>query len=182
MAAALSTRHTYLLWQDVELRHLLFSGDKAKETGALGKSAPAPWLAAAAPAPWLAGAAPPEAVAASAADNEDEYARLMAEINGDDRIELALRRLASQIYFERTKDKHGAATMLGVTAPGSGTDIAPEWMVASATSASKAEHQRTERVRTEQRWTAPPSGSGKGAEGKGKKGGKGKGGRGPKDD
>ena len=75
MAAALSTRHIYLLWQDVELRHLLFSGDKAKESGALGKSAPpAPWLAAAAPAPWLAGAAPPEAAAASAADNEDEYA------------------------------------------------------------------------------------------------------------
>eukprot|EP00964_Phaeocystis_antarctica_P155729 scaffold125033_cov36-Phaeocystis_antarctica.AAC.1 len=72
MAAALSTRHMYLLWQDVELRHLLFSGDKAKESGALGKSAPpAPWLAAAAPAPWLAGAAPPGAAAASAADNED---------------------------------------------------------------------------------------------------------------
>ena len=35
MAAALSTRHMYLLWQDVELRHLLFSGDKAKESGAL---------------------------------------------------------------------------------------------------------------------------------------------------
>ena len=76
---------TYREDKDVELRHLLFSGDKAKESGALGKSAPpAPWLAAAAPAPWLAGAAPPEAAAASAADNEDEYARLMAEINGDD--------------------------------------------------------------------------------------------------
>jgi hypothetical protein len=74
---------TYREDKDVELRHLLFSGDKAKETGALGKSAPAPWLAAAT-APWLAGAAPPEAAAASAADNEDEYARLMSEINGDD--------------------------------------------------------------------------------------------------
>ena len=67
--------------KDVELRHLLFSGEKAKGGGAFGKTAPwqAAATAAAAPAPWLAGAAPPDG--SKEVVTEDEYARLMAEVN-----------------------------------------------------------------------------------------------------
>ena len=59
-----------------ELNRLLFAGEKAKETGAFGKAAPS------APPPWLVG--PTKAAAAAAApdqQSDDEYAKLMAEVN-----------------------------------------------------------------------------------------------------
>ena len=64
----------------------------------------------------------------------------------NDILEIGLRRLASQIYYDRTRDKTGSQAMLGVTPPGAGSDIAPSWLVADATVFSKSEHQREERV------------------------------------
>ena len=52
-------------------------------------------------------------------------AERQAILLSDDTIELALRRIASFIYERRTKDAVGAAHMLGTSAPGMGTDIAP---------------------------------------------------------
>ena len=64
----------------------------------------------------------------------------------DDHMEIGLRRLAAFMYEGRSKDQTGARRMLAVQAPGAKMDIAPEWMVADATSFSKTEHQRDERV------------------------------------
>ena len=59
--------------------------------------------------------------------------------------------------------------MRAVTAPGSGVDIAPNWLITEATTHSKQEYQRAERVSNELRRR------GKGDKGdKGGKGGKGK--------
>ncbi|CAK0898424.1 unnamed protein product, partial [Prorocentrum cordatum] len=71
---------------------------------------------------------------------------LLTRLASDDALELHLRRLASYVYEMRTKDKVGAAAMLAVRPPGSAADLAPTWLVAEATTRSKAEHQRDERV------------------------------------
>ena len=76
-------------------------------------------------------------------------------LQSDDALELIFRRLAAFVYEHRTKDRAGAQAMLAVTAPGSGADIAPDWLVQQVTSYSKAEHQRSERV-------AAASGGGRG--------------------
>ena len=88
----------------------------------------------------------------------------------DDTVEPALRRLSAVVYEPRTRDKVGANHMLGATPPGSLRDIAPGWLVDSATSDSKADYQRTHRVF--QRSRSP--GARTDVKGKGKGRGKGK--------
>ena len=68
------------------------------------------------------------------------------ELAQNDMLELGLRRLASQLYYHRTCDRSGSQAMLGVAPPGAGSDIAPHWLVADATTFNNAEHQRQERV------------------------------------
>ena len=63
----------------------------------------------------------------------------------------------------------GAAMIRGTTAPGSGLDTAPPWLVTEATTHSKMEYQRSERVNSE--WRRRGKGNGKGKDedkGKGK--------------
>ena len=104
-----------------------------------------------------------------------EEMRLLAT---NDFIETGMRRLAAYMYEGRSKDTTGARRMLAVQAPGANIDIAPEWMVAGATTYSKAEHQRDERVTAAAR-RGRGGGSGKG-DGRGRGGARGRkgGGRG----
>ena len=91
-------------------------------------------------------------------------------LSEDDMVELNLRRLASYVYQTRTKDARGAAQMLGTLPPGSGSDLAPTWLVSEATMHSKNEHQRDERVhQADVRHRKKGDDKGKG-KGKGKKG------------
>ena len=69
----------------------------------------------------------------------------------DDQLELSLRHLSAHIYLQRTKDYLGAQRIRAIAAPGSGIDVAPEWLITEATTFSKAEHQRSERVNEEWR-------------------------------
>ena len=57
----------------------------------------------------------------------------MTILGTDDNMELALRRLASYTYEARTGDRAGAASMMATAPPGTGRDIAPSWLVDSAT-------------------------------------------------
>ena len=70
----------------------------------------------------------------------------MKFLGTSDLMEISLRRLAAYMYESRSGDRTGALHMLGVSPPGSQTDVAPGWLVQSATAHSKAEHQRAERV------------------------------------
>ena len=70
---------------------------------------------------------------------------VMHKLATSDTLEIHLRKLASFVYFRRTKDKTGANRMLGVRAPGIGADIAPKWMLDDANAHSKVEYQRVER-------------------------------------
>jgi hypothetical protein len=110
---------------------------------------------------------------------------LMHALATEDSLEISLRRLASYVYLRRSGDKSGALHMLAVKPPGSSVDIAPEWLVSSATTHSKVEYQREERVKTTNKQQASDKGGPKGGgggkdpKGKGKGGGGGrKGGRG----
>ena len=67
---------------------------------------------------------------------------------GSDIVESAIRRLASHVYAERTGDTSGALHMLAVRASGSGEDVAPRWLVDSATTHCREEHRRAQRVAT----------------------------------
>ena len=71
----------------------------------------------------------------------------VALLASDDGVEIALRRLASFVYFQRTRDSDGAQHMLALSAPGAHTDVAPTWLVSESTVHSKNEYQRAERVR-----------------------------------
>jgi len=119
---------------------------------------------------------------ASAADFEIAQAsndtELLTLLGKSDQLELHLRHLAAAVYERRTFDHIGAQSIRAVTAPGSGCDIAPQWLVAEATAASKADHQRTERVEAEQK-RRKGKGDGKGDQ-KGTKKGDHKGGKGGK--
>ncbi len=96
----------------------------------------------------------------------------------DDFLEIGLRRLAAQVYEDRTHDKAGAKAMLAIQAPGAATDIAPAWMVSDATVFSKAEHQRAERVTAASRGRGTGGGSYGGGSNRGGGGGAGPRGRG----
>ena len=92
-------------------------------------------------------------------------------LNSDDKIEVAMRRLASYVYVERTGDRTGGLRMLATPPPGARIDVAPSWLVEEATSHSKQEHQRGERVRASNRQGGWEPGGKKG-KGKGAKGAK----------
>jgi hypothetical protein len=97
---------------------------------------------------------------------EPDDASLMRSLVSDDFLELSLRRLAAYVCQKRSGNKTGALHMLAVKPPGSGSDIAPEWLVSSATLHSKSEYQREERVRHEtktQRGDGGPGGAKGGA-------------------
>ena len=49
---------------------------------------------------------------------------LAAVLHTDDAVELALRRLSSYVYYQRTRGRTGATHMLGVIPPGASVDIA----------------------------------------------------------
>lgn len=85
---------------------------------------------------------------------------LMARLATSDTLEIHLRKLGAFIYFRRTKDKTGANRMLGIRAPGSGTDIAPKWMLDDANTHSKTEYQRVERGQKLSRLEHPNSSGG----------------------
>jgi hypothetical protein len=86
-----------------------------------------------------------------------------------------LRRLASFVYERRTRDKTGAAHMLAITPPGLETDVAPTWLVSTATAHSKNEHMRDERVKVSEKKSGHDGGGkGDGKKPKGKGKGKGK--------
>ena len=111
---------------------------------------------------------------------------LMHRLATSDTLEIQLRKLGSFIYLRRTKDRAGAARMLGIRAPGTMSDIAPKWMLDDANSFSKIEWQRTERGHKQSR-SEPSHGGGqskyagkfrgRGRGGGGKGGGKGRGGQ-----
>ena len=104
---------------------------------------------------------------------------LMARLATSDTLEIHLRKLGAFIYFRRTKDKTGANRMLGIRAPGSGTDIAPKWMLDDANTHSKTEYQRLERGQKLNKIEhSSYSGGGGRGDGKAKKGGGKGGGRG----
>ena len=104
---------------------------------------------------------------------------LMAKLATSDTLEIHLRKLGAFIYYRRTKDKTGANRMLGIRAPGSGTDIAPKWMLDDANIHSKTEYQRLERGQKFNRLEQPNyAGGGGRGDGKTKKGGGKGGGRG----
>ena len=100
------------------------------------------------------------------AKTEGELFQILAV---DDFVEVSLRRLAAYTYENRTGDRVGANTMLAVVPPGTQRDIAPTWMVDTATAHSKQDFQRTERVATAQK-----RGKGKGKDSESKGGGKGR--------
>ena len=77
-------------------------------------------------------------------------AEILAALNSSDQAELALRRIASWQYVQRTGDQSGGDRILGSVAPGRLVDVAPAWMIADATLHSKMEHQRASRVREQQ--------------------------------
>ena len=77
-------------------------------------------------------------------------AEILAALNSSDQAELALRRIASWQYVQRTGDQSGGDRILGSVAPGRLVDVAPAWMITDATLHSKMEHQRASRVREQQ--------------------------------
>eukprot|EP00933_Yihiella_yeosuensis_P011689 TRINITY_DN119254_c0_g1_i1.p1 TRINITY_DN119254_c0_g1~~TRINITY_DN119254_c0_g1_i1.p1 ORF type:complete len:225 (-),score=19.05 TRINITY_DN119254_c0_g1_i1:615-1226(-) len=97
--------------------------------------------------------------------------QLIHLLSSDDSTEVSLRRLASWVYEKRTKDRTGASSMLAVQPPGLETDVAPQWLVASATTHSKSEYQRDERVKSFLKGQV----SGDGGKGRGRGKGRGKG-------
>ena len=79
-------------------------------------------------------------------------------LNTDDVLEMSLRRLAAYVFQERTGDKTGADRMLAMLPPGTMADVAPDWMVESATAHSKTEAKRAQ-------WVNKPSSSWQGGGG-----------------
>jgi len=87
-----------------------------------------------------------------------------------DQLEVALRHISAFVYEKRTGDSYGASQIRATVAPGSGTDVAPGWLINDVTLASRMEHRRSEQVAAEtRRRKGNPKGGPKG-DGKGKKG------------
>ena len=105
------------------------------------------------------------------ADCKTESA-IMHKLGTSDTLEIHLRKLGSFIYFRRTKDKAGANRMLGIRAPGAGSDIAPKWLLDDANAHSKLEWQRAERGQKMFRFESGSGGNGGGGGGHTKYAGK----------
>jgi hypothetical protein len=91
-------------------------------------------------------------------------------LNSDDTIELGFRRLAAYIHEDRPGDHVAGMRMLGVPAPGSKSDVAPNWLLEESGLASKFEHQRDVRVRSRRKGDGRKNG--KDDSGPGKPGGR----------
>jgi len=61
-----------------------------------------------------------------------DHAAVLAKLEEDDLLELHLRRLGAWVYERRTHDRVGAQRMLALPAPGSGVNVAPDWLVSEA--------------------------------------------------
>ena len=101
------------------------------------------------------------ALAKAASDDE-----ILETLGTNDQLEISLRRIAAYVHKKRTGDADAAMRILAVQPPGSGTDIAPHWLVTEASAYSQAEYKRRERARAQK---------GPGAKGADKGAGKGKG-------
>ncbi len=93
-----------------------------------------------------------------------------AYLVGSDGDEIRLRSLAAHVHFVRSGDVNSATHMLAIKPPGTSTDVAPEWLVESASKFSTHEYSRAQRVRSS---SANPKGGGRG---RGRGGGQGQGG------
>jgi protein-S-isoprenylcysteine O-methyltransferase Ste14 len=91
----------------------------------------------------------------------ESHSQLMEMLGTDDGVEVSLRSLAAWIHHRRTGDSEASNSMLAVRGPGSGADIAPNWLVTESGIHSKLEYQRLERGKA-------PKGAGKGKPGKDK--------------
>ena len=67
-------------------------------------------------------------------------------LSTDDGMEIKLRHLAATFHLSRTGDLTSAANMLAVRAPGTATEVAPDWLVEETTNLSKQEHATRQRV------------------------------------
>ena len=86
----------------------------------------------------------------------------MVKLASSDTLEISLRKLSSAMSFKRTKDRDGAKHMLATRPPGSGVDVAPNWMLEDASTYGKAEHQQKERRKVHGKATPQPGGGGGG--------------------
>ena len=125
---------------------------------------------------WTAAATVDYILGQAAAGGE---AQLVAVLSTNDTVEILMRRLASYTYASRTRDAVGAMHMLAIRAPGSSSDVAPTWLVDSATTHSRTEYLRDGRVHEaaarQRRWNPPAPKGDKGGKARGR-GGQGKGG------
>ena len=100
--------------------------------------------------------------------NVQEMMQLLAT---DDNVEIGLRRLAAEEFFQKTGDSVAATEMLANRAPGVASGLAPSWLVTSVATYSKAERQRNERVTAEKRgsgWAKRGRGDQRGGRGGGR--------------
>ena len=118
------------------------------------------------------GTLPPAAIFFSAQPAQTQRYTLLG---ARDTFERNLRHLAAHVYEERTGDRAGAANMRAMVALGSGSDIAPDWLIGEVTQYSTAAYSRSECVAPELKRrkgkcdskAAPQDGQG-GGRGKGK--------------
>jgi hypothetical protein len=88
---------------------------------------------------------------------------LIQALTTDDQLEIALRQISAAIFERRTGDSKASQGMRAIRTPGSGADIAPDWLVDSVSSYSRTEHRRSEQVNSEvRRRTTKGKGKGKG--------------------
>jgi hypothetical protein len=92
-------------------------------------------------------------------------AELLHLLSTDDQLEISLRQISAAIFEKRTGDTRGARRMRAIRTPGSGADVAPEWLVDSVTTFSRSEHRRDEQLASEiRRRGGKDKGKGKGKE------------------
>ena len=72
---------------------------------------------------------------------------ILGFLASDDDMEVKLRRLASYVHFQRTGDLNSATQLLALKPPGTGTDIAPKWLLDEATLYSKNTWAQEQRVK-----------------------------------
>ena len=111
------------------------------------------------------------------AECKTEFA-LLQRLATSDNLEITMRKFAAFIYQKRSRDRSGAQHMLGVRAPGSATDVGPDWLIQSATVHSKLENQRSQCANTQSKG-APKGGKDPKGGKTGNPKGKGRGGKAP---
>ena len=79
---------------------------------------------------------------------EPDDATIMRALATDDSLEMDLKRFSAYIYENRSGHKVGAQHMLAVAPPGGASDIGPSWMVADASTHSRAEWELGQQVKS----------------------------------